>query len=305
MSDVQEYHLNIDSDKAHRSPLDLLVEHSGLSRNVIKQAMSKGAVWRQRGKKALPLRRNSDNCKDIAQLHFYYQPDILSQIPQQAELIKDLQDYSVWLKPRGMRSQGSRFADHCALVRVAEQAISRPCRIVHRLDQDACGLILLAHNKAAARHLSELFAQHTIEKRYHIVVDGDFPEQKQIIDQTLDDKPAYSEFSKLTVLEGNRSLVEVRITTGRKHQVRRHAALLGYPVIGDSRYGKDNRKNNGESNEKDTHGGSAQYPLQLCAQQLSFSDHQGHDQQFSINSQAWLQAITEASNTPSNYPINT
>lgn len=279
MSDTLEYHIRIDSENIHRSPLDLLAEHSGLSRNSIKQAMSKGAVWRQRGKKVLPLRRNNDNCKDIEQLHFYYQADILSQLPLHAELLEDLKDYSVWIKPRGMRSQGSRFADHCALVRVAEQQIARPCRIIHRLDQDACGLILLAHNKTAARHLSELFATHNIEKRYHIVVKGKFPEETQTVEQALDDKDAYSEFSKLRALAGNRSLVEARIKTGRKHQVRRHSALLGHPVIGDRRYGDDI--------------GNADFPLQLCAQQLSFLDHQGQAQHFTIDSQPWLEAASQ------------
>ncbi|GAA6153165.1 RluA family pseudouridine synthase [Pseudoteredinibacter isoporae] len=277
MSDVQEYHLSIDGENTALSPLDLLTECSGLSRSTIKQAMSRGAVWRQRGKKVLPLRRNSNNSEGIEQLHFYYQADILAQVPLPIERLKDLNDYSVWLKPRGMRSQGSRFGDHCALVRVAEQAIDRPCRIVHRLDQDACGLILLAHNKIAARHLSELFAEHRIEKRYHIVVEGDFPEQTQVAEQALDEKPAYSEFTKLKTLDGNRSLVEAHIKTGRKHQVRRHAALLGHPVVGDKRYG-----------ESATF--QSPYPLQLCAQQLRFCDHREQEQDFRINSQAWLDA---------------
>ncbi|WP_299977883.1 RluA family pseudouridine synthase [uncultured Pseudoteredinibacter sp.] len=274
MSEPKEFHITISEQEKSARPLDLLSHYTGLSRSLIKQAMTKGAVWRQRGKKVIPMRRNSEHCQDISQLHFYYHPTILAEQALSTELLADKTDYSVWIKPRGMRSQGSRYGDHCALVRVAEQQLSRPCRIVHRLDQDACGLILLAHNKAAARHLSELFANHDIDKCYHIIVEGLFPTAPKVIDAPLDEKTAHSEFSLLKTLDGNRSLVAVKILSGRKHQVRRHAALLGYPLIGDQRYNPSPS--------------SALSNLQLCAQKLAFQDHRGDQQLFEIDSKNWL-----------------
>ncbi|WP_299774119.1 RluA family pseudouridine synthase [uncultured Pseudoteredinibacter sp.] len=284
MNEPTEFHLKISDHEQSARPLDLLNQHTGLSRSLIKQAMSKGAVWRQRGKRVIPLRRNSEHCQDIEQLHFYYHPAILAEQALQAELLEDKTDYSVWVKPRGMRSQGSRYGDHCALVRVAEQQLSRPCRIVHRLDQDACGLILLAHNKAAARHLSELFAAHTIDKRYHIIVEGSFPSESKVVDTELDEKAAHSEFTLLNQLDQNRSLVAVKILSGRKHQVRRHAALLGFPLIGDKIY----NPNVAKVGKREETALRESQKLQLCAQSLVFQDHHGDQQHYEIDSQDWL-----------------
>lgn len=289
MTDSIEFHLVIEGNDPKASPVDLLTQHSGLSRSTIKQAMSKGAVWRQKGKKVTPLRRNPTNCQDIEQLHFYYQPRILNEKPLEAHMLCDKESYSVWVKPRGMRSQGSRFADHCALVRVAEQSIGRPCRIVHRLDQGACGLILLAHNKKAARHLSELFAQHAIDKRYHIIVAGQFPSTPQVCQQLLDEKSAYSEFKILESLNNGASLVQAKIKTGRKHQVRRHAASLGFPIVGDERYNEFYIKKVIESDTKNNQNADSENTaLQLCAQSLQFVDHLGEMQHFEIDSRQWL-----------------
>jgi tRNA pseudouridine32 synthase/23S rRNA pseudouridine746 synthase len=109
-----------------------------------------------------------------------------------------------------------------------------------------------------AAALSEKFRKREIEKSYLALVAGDFSSQPDPlrIEQPIDGKEAISEFSLREVeADGERSLVDVQIETGRKHQVRRHLAELGHPVIGDRLYG------NAESDEVD---------LQLTACVLAF-----------------------------------
>ena len=148
----------------------------------------------------------------------------------------------MWRKPRGLRSQGSKWGDHCTVVRWAERHLKpeRSAFTVHRLDRAAEGLILVAHAKRIAAALSALFKERAVEKCYQALVAGDFSAQPNPmrVESPLDDKEAISEISLEEVIDaGSRSLVNVRIETGRKHQVRRHLAELGYPIIGDRMYG--------------------------------------------------------------------
>ena len=253
-----EAHVLIDS--AADSPLELLQQSTGLSKQRIKFAMTQGAVWITRGRNTQRLRRAKRALRAGDEIHLYYDAKILAKIPPEPELIADLGGYSVWSKPCGMRSQGSKWGDHCTLVRWAERHLQpeRSALTVHRLDRAANGLMLVAHAKSTAAALSALFRQREIEKRYRALVAGDFSGQPNPLrlEQPIDGKQAISELSLLQVVDGGeRSWVDVRIETGRKHQVRRHLAELGYPIIGDRLYGT------GEEDGMD---------LQLTAYLLSF-----------------------------------
>ncbi len=175
----------------------------------------------------------------------YYNAHIQQQMPPPAQLIADEGDYSVWFKPSGMYSQGSKWGDHCTVGRWAEQHL-RPQRnafVVHRLDRAASGLMLLAHSKKAAAALSALFRQRTVNKQYRVKVWGAFPGDNVRIEAPLDGKPAVSGVSLLNYDSGrNQSLLQVGIDTGRKHQIRRHLADKGFPVVGDRLYGRGDRE---------------------------------------------------------------
>jgi tRNA pseudouridine32 synthase/23S rRNA pseudouridine746 synthase len=103
--------------------------------------------------------------------------------------------------------------------------------------------MLVAHSKRVAAALSTLFRKREVEKFYRAIVAGDFSRQPNPVrvEQPIDEKEAISEVSLLHVsADGGRSVVDVRIETGRKHQVRRHLAELGHPIIGDRLYGTGN-----------------------------------------------------------------
>jgi len=240
-------------------------EHNvSLSKAELKQAISKGALWltpAKNKKQTQRLRRIKKQLSLGDELHFYYNSEVLSTAVPQAQLIDDLIDYSVWYKPYGMLSQGSKWSDHCTIARFAQQNLpnERPAFIVHRLDRAATGLILIAHSKKAARALSTMFEHHQLEKHYHIIIHGDHSKrpQPEVIEIDVDGKSARSTFTCLSYdsLE-DRSLIKVKIDSGRKHQIRIHAASIGMPVVGDRLHGRADR------DEK--------LNLQLCAVSLRF-----------------------------------
>jgi tRNA pseudouridine32 synthase / 23S rRNA pseudouridine746 synthase len=233
-----ETHVLIGS--AEDDPINLLHLATGLSRQRIKLAMTQGAVWLTRGRNTQRLRRAKRALRAGDEVHLYYDANILARTPVEPTLIADLGPYSVWRKPYGVLSQGTKWGDHCTVVRWAERHLQpeRSAFTVHRLDRAASGLILVAHSKTMAAALSELFRNRKLEKRYRVLVAGDFSRQPNPIrvEEPIDGKEAISEFS-LERSEGERSVVDVRIETGRKHQIRRHLAGLGHPVIGDRLYG--------------------------------------------------------------------
>ena len=227
-------------ESADDDPINLLHVATGLSRQRIKLAMTQGAVWLTRGRNTQRLRRAKRVLRVGDLVHLYYDAEILARTPAEPTLISDVGAYSVWRKPYGMLSQGTRWGDHCTILRWAERHLKpeRSAFTVHRLDRAASGLIIVAHSKTMAAALSEMFRNRMLEKHYRVLVNGDFSQQPnpRRVEQPIEGKEAISEFS-LQRVEDQRSIIDVRIETGRKHQIRRHLAGLGYPVIGDRLYG--------------------------------------------------------------------
>jgi len=235
-----EAHVTVESED--ELPVDLLHRKTGLPKQRIKLAMTQGAVWTTRGRNTQRLRRAKRSLRTGDELHLYYDAKILAEVPNAPNLIADIGEYSVWDKPYGLRSQGSKWGDHCTVVRWVERHLSpeRPAFTVHRLDRAANGLILVAHSKSMAASLSNLFREREVEKHYRAVVSGDFSSHANPlrVEHDIDGKPAVSEFRhKDPIASGTQSAVDVRIETGRKHQIRRHLADLGHPVVGDRLYG--------------------------------------------------------------------
>jgi tRNA pseudouridine32 synthase/23S rRNA pseudouridine746 synthase len=232
--------------------VDEIHVETGISKSRIKDAMTKGAVWMTRNGKTRRIRRAKSRVEPGDELAIYYSEKILSDVPPEPKLIEDRNQYSVWYKPAGLLSSGSRYGDHCAINRWIEKAWQKPVFLVHRLDRFATGLIVVAHGKHAAAQLSRQFKDRETIKIYRVIVRGS-PETDFTISQELDGKEAISHVRRLASHEGT-SLLSVKIETGRKHQIRRHLADAGFPVLGDRQYG------------------DGSYPqLQLCAVGLGFN----------------------------------
>jgi len=234
-----------------KTVVDFLARHVDLSKGRIKNAMNKGAVWLKKTKgKQNRIRRATTALKTGDQLSLYYDEKLLALNPPTAECISDQKRYSVWSKPAGLMTQGTRYGDHCSLLRQVELVFKnkRKVFLIHRLDREAAGLVLVAHDKGAAGKLSRQFQNRSIVKHYRAHVLGNLAQRKpeDTISLPLDDKPAITEYRTVRYdSPSNTTLVDVIIRTGRKHQIRRHFAKIGFPVMGDSRYGEGNKNTEG------------------------------------------------------------
>ena len=121
--------------------------------------------------------------------------------------------------------------------------------IVHRLDKDTSGLILIAKNDRAHAALSEQFKERTMEKHYRAVAYGSFREEQGLIDAPIarhpvdrkkmavaaDGRPSKTEWRVLERLKGA-TYLDVHLLTGRTHQIRVHMQHIGHPLLGDPIY---------------------------------------------------------------------
>ncbi len=211
--------------------------------------MQKGAVWLTRGKSTQRLRRASKKLISGQTLHLYYDADILAQTDFTAYLIADENDFSVWYKPSGMLSQGSKYGDHTAIYRWAETHLlpQRNAFLVHRLDRATSGLILIAHSKKAAAALAQLFAQRAIKKYYIAQVHGipELPKNTtQTIEEPLEGKKSITKILSIEPASDRQtSRLDIQLLTGRKHQIRQHLSNTGHPIVGDRLYGKGQKDN--------------------------------------------------------------
>lgn len=239
--------------------LDTLIKMTNLDIEMLKDAAQKGAVWVQKGKgKTLRERNLSAKLLPRDSVSFFYDPKVLS-IPEitSAECLFENNRYGIWYKAAGVVPQGTQTGDHASLLRFIEKKRKMEVFLVHRLDRETAGLMVFAYTSEAAAKLSDLFQKNQITKEYEAVVLGEMEKgSKGIIDVALDEKKAITHFEVISSFEG-KSLLRVKIDTGRLHQIRRHLDHIGHPVMGDPKYGKGNKNKEG---------------LKLLAQGLTFVD---------------------------------
>lgn len=225
---------------------DFLAACTGLSKARVKDAMGKGAAWLGRRR----LRRAKTTVRAGDTLSFHYDPAILALTAEPAGLVEDRGRYSVWNKPPGLLCQGTLYGDHCSLLFQAERYFTprRKVWLIHRIDREASGLVLVAHDKRAAAALSALFRDRRMDKRYRVTVLGNMAggEKAGCIDVPLDGRAAITEY-EVGIYHGETHTtdVAVRLHTGRRHQIRRHFDGIGHPVMGDPRYGEGNKHADG------------------------------------------------------------
>lgn len=161
-------------------------------------------------------------------------------------------------KPSGLASHGGSGISHGAIETLRALRPRESLELVHRLDRDTSGLLIVAKKRSALTELQALMREHDsdegrgIAKRYLALLAGRMPGGVMTVDASLhiglrqggerhvqvhpDGKPSLSHFRVLE-RRGGHSYCEVRIETGRTHQIRVHAQHIGHAVAGDDKYG--------------------------------------------------------------------
>jgi 23S rRNA pseudouridine955/2504/2580 synthase len=273
----------------------LLRELKGVPRSRIYRILRKGEV-RVNGKRAKPEQRLAAG--DAIRLPPVRTPE--EQGPRRApdNLIESIEacivheepDLLVVAKPAGVAVHGGSGVTFGVIEALRASRPEETLELVHRLDRDTSGLLLVARNRTALRTLHALMREGKVEKSYLTLVKGAWNLGKKTLDAPLatraraggervvkvaeGGKDSLSTFTPVDFFGPTATLLEVSIGTGRTHQIRVHAAHAGHPVVGDDKYG-----------DKSFNEGMRALGLNrmfLHAQALSF-EWPGSRRQFSVN----------------------
>jgi 23S rRNA-/tRNA-specific pseudouridylate synthase len=226
---------------AERLDIALAQQSWGYSKGQIRRIIENGGAYVNKKR----VRVASRQVKPGDEIELYFDPDekdlkSLAHAALTAEMILYHDRGIIALnKPPGMPSQATRTQ---AVYHVGEclkfyfRHRGEPADdfiLVHRLDKETSGVTLLAKNSETATYLTHEFREHRIVKTYHAWVRGLFPDESREVNLPLSAPDRLMERFDAAGL----SLVECAPLTGRTHQIRVHLEALGYPLLGDKKYG--------------------------------------------------------------------
>lgn len=155
-------------------------------------------------------------------------------------------------KPSGLAVHGGSGVNF-GLIEILRTALQKPyLELVHRIDRDTSGLVMIAKKRSSLKKLQDLLREHKIQKTYVALVKGEVALNEQLIDAPLlryelangerrvrvskDGKPSQTHWTVLQRFKGA-TLVQASPLSGRTHQIRVHGLSIGHPLLGDDKYG--------------------------------------------------------------------
>ena len=171
------------------------------------------------------------------------------------EILYEDRDLIVVVKPAGLLTIATEREDrrtaYAMMVEHVRRFRAARIFIVHRLDREASGLLVFAKTIEAKTALQEQFKDHSARRTYIAVTEGRIPRDTFTLESYLAENAAFRCYSTRNTAQGkhavthitvlkrsaHRTLVEAKLETGRKHQIRVHLADEGFPIVGDPAYG--------------------------------------------------------------------
>ncbi len=251
-------HLRVDEGSAgQRLDNFLLRELKGVPKSHVYRVIRSGEVRVNRGRASADLRLGQGDEVRLPPLRVAERPEPAAVPAREFALLHEDEDLLAIDKPAGVAVHGGSgvsFGVIEQLRRARPQA--RFLELVHRLDKETSGVLLLAKKRAALTALQDQFRERGTEKIYLALVAGAWPARLKVIDQpllkTLDAAgerqvravaPGHEQARRaITVVRriephGDFSLLEIGLKTGRTHQIRVHLAHAGHAIVGDPKYG--------------------------------------------------------------------
>lgn len=236
----------------------LMGRFRGVPKSVIYRVIRKGAVRANRKRVKPDYRIASGDSIRVPPLHEptktpdRAQPGQRVQRRMQAAVLHEAPDFLVVDKPAGIAVHGGSGVDFGLIETLRAARADRYLELVHRLDRDTSGLILVARRRSALKSLQDQFRRKSAHKVYRLLVVGEWPRQVERVEAPLQrvtggsgerrvrvsedqGKPARTDFRVLERYAGY-TLLEAVPLTGRTHQIRVHAVAQGCPVAGDVKY---------------------------------------------------------------------
>ena len=261
---MESYHLQFSETEPIRLDKYINMQIPELSRSYIQQLIKNESVL-VNGQ----ICRSNYKCRSLDQIDISYEnAKELEVIPENIPLDIIYEDDSIVIvnKPKDMvvhpaagHSSGTlvnALLYHCKDSLSSINGVIRP-GIVHRIDRNTTGILVVCKNDTAHRHLAEQLKQHSIHRKYHAICYG-IPKEpegtihapigrhpvdrKKMAINTKHGRDAITHYRVLKTLQKGFSYIECSLETGRTHQIRVHMASIGHPILGDDVYGPKNPK---------------------------------------------------------------
>ncbi|AIL65203.1 Ribosomal large subunit pseudouridine synthase C [Rickettsiales bacterium Ac37b] len=246
------FHQVLITEQEAGSRLDRVIRRQGITQAIIEKSLRKGLI-KVNNMLALANDRlkegdiiNIDHTIKIQAPTSINHPQIDSKLLQQVKdsiLYKDT-NIIVLNKANNLAVQGGskiKYSIDHMLDHLCFELSMRP-KLVHRLDKETTGILLVARHAKAAAILAEHFKNKNIEKQYIAVIIGKPKNRVGKIVSTIDNSEALTHYKVLGSVNNEFSIVSLLPVTGKKHQLRIHCQLLGYPILGDKKYGVRSKK---------------------------------------------------------------